>query len=1100
MPAADDFNIDYIDKKVTHQQYLSAALSVAEVSTITVNTAESAGNYNGKWFYLSSASDATKYYVWFWQGGSPVDPAITGRIGIQVTLAAADTTTSIATKITTALNTAPQGTNDFTATSTTNVVTNTNKTVGITSDIADGTVPLGSLATFAVTTQGVGGVSIAEISKVTVNTAESGGNYTGKYFLLNSATDATKYYVWFQLAGAGTDPAVSGRTAIAVNLAAADTTTNIATKITTALNTAPQSADFSATSTTNVVTNTNLAKGSTTDIVDGTMGALVTLAVTTQGKGVTVWSVNALYSYLQDTFDELLQMDDQVPMSAQTPTEYSLINGWFIDETSIQFLKGGAIKTSGWTGNVIDLISYAQTTEFTGPGIGKYFRTPSGGAPTSWGKILYFDTVRKKVWIKPTSGTFATNGATYDVSSTTSGAADGVGAGTITGQVTSLPVAAAGSGYVVPPTVAITGGGGSGATAIAVLSATGTVSSITVTEVGGGYTSAPTVTLTANGAGSGATSTSPVVSANVSGENIWANMFTLGTLETNSAIYVVRNGIKVTAWWPVGQIDILIRVQEFGTSTDSGNLMIGAREYSKLYDHFISSGIVGSRNPVPLATAVDLNNTTGQYSVTLSPANITFAKGDRFTTSTASTKEGTITAFTASPATTIEYYLSGTSLTQFVNTDVIVKVGTTSPTSTLNAAPTNKVADYGTTLPIALTFSTGAGITRDLNNGNGLRTYHCSIDVGTRTVAQLYEWLKFITRRGATSTPQLQTAQATGVAAQAGALVNIDGEQYIRIVGGLTSTATGVFTPVKASPFGTFAGGKFFGAQGVWITNYATADAQNFQLIDSNGVSQTPPNTVSVSVSNLRTSDRVGVFVRTSLSAGSPINKTKYLFNANQASGLNTITVSGAIDAETPQKGVLRCVRNGDPLKTEEQYEYASYSTVTPGVFTLRSIASRTIAGGTGSTTVLTDTGATFQTNRVRAGDTINHTSAPVGSGTVASVQSETQLTLTAPLTNAGTFTTGDTYTVTTNTSQAYVTTDNIYVPIINELSLSGTDPSPATITNTLIKGVGADFGVLVRVRQGSVATKILPFEIESKVTQTGMSQAAIRTTDTIVT
>ena len=49
-------------------------------------------------------------------------------------------------------------------------------------------------------------------------------------------------------------------------------------------------------------------------------------------------TVNELYSALQDLFDELNQMDDGVPMSAQTPTEYTIgiidtgdKDPWFID-------------------------------------------------------------------------------------------------------------------------------------------------------------------------------------------------------------------------------------------------------------------------------------------------------------------------------------------------------------------------------------------------------------------------------------------------------------------------------------------------------------------------------------------------------------------------------------------------------------------------------------------------------------------------------------------------------------------------------------------------------------------------------------------------
>ena len=66
----------------------------------------------------------------------------------------------------------------------------------------------------------------------------------------------------------------------------------------------------------------------------------------------TVYSVNALYSYLMDYFDELELMDDEVPMSAQTPTSYTVINGWYLQEDLVRFLDGGAIQTSGYLDDV----------------------------------------------------------------------------------------------------------------------------------------------------------------------------------------------------------------------------------------------------------------------------------------------------------------------------------------------------------------------------------------------------------------------------------------------------------------------------------------------------------------------------------------------------------------------------------------------------------------------------------------------------------------------------------------------------------------------------------------------------------------------------
>lgn len=71
------------------------------------------------------------------------------------------------------------------------------------------------------------------------------------------------------------------------------------------------------------------------------------------------------------------------------------------------------------------------------------------------------------------------------------------------GGVESITVTAGGSAYVQASTVvAITGGGGSGATAEAVVTG-GVVTGITITNRGSGYTTVPTVAIT--GVGTGAT-------------------------------------------------------------------------------------------------------------------------------------------------------------------------------------------------------------------------------------------------------------------------------------------------------------------------------------------------------------------------------------------------------------------------------------------------------------------------------------------------------------------------------------------------------------------------------------------------------------------
>lgn len=69
--------------------------------------------------------------------------------------------------------------------------------------------------------------------------------------------------------------------------------------------------------------------------------------------------------------------------------------------------------------------------------------------------------------------------------------------------VSGIYVSDGGSGYTSAPTVNITGGGGSGATAMAHVGTTNTVTEIVLTNRGSGYTSAPTISITGGG-GSGA--------------------------------------------------------------------------------------------------------------------------------------------------------------------------------------------------------------------------------------------------------------------------------------------------------------------------------------------------------------------------------------------------------------------------------------------------------------------------------------------------------------------------------------------------------------------------------------------------------------------
>lgn len=450
----------------------------------------------------------------------------------------------------------------------------------------------------------------------------------------------------------------------------------------------------------------------------------------------TVWPTVELYSYLQDTFDELVQMDDPVPMSAQTPNAFTLINGWFIPDESFHYLDDGAVTTDGHDGStyadgvrVLDFEATNYTNaSYTDIGATVYYQ---GDTPDDTGQLLDYDNTLRKWWVRMDDAlaTFANITATVAV--------DNAGAG-------------AGKG---------------------ILSA-----------------------------------------ASVTGESLWTNVYTLGTIESGTQIYIIQDGSKLTSWWSTGHIDVLVKVKEAGTEIDGAEITVFARQYSKSYDHFGIDLTAGGRQAVPLATANDLNNQTSTGTV-LGYNDITF---------------------------------------DFTGT-------------------------YG-----------------NLNNGNGDRWYDTAINAAGRPLAEMYEYLKYVTRR--TATKQL-----------GGDTPTVDGEQYI-------SASPTTYVAVKTAPFGTFAGGNFFGARGIWIHNYDGDDANNFQLIDASGITQSPPNTILVRITSLSPGDRYAVYRM----SGGAINKGEFSASGAHPAGEATIIVTSAIDSTHPTSGYLRIV--------DDRYKYTSYS------------------------------------------------------------------------------------------------------------------------------------------------------------------------------
>lgn len=244
----------------------------------------------------------------------------------------------------------------------------------------------------------------------------------------------------------------------------------------------------------------------------------------TTTAGTTVYSANALYSWLMDEFDELARMDDTIPMSGQTPTSYTMINAWYIQEDLIKYINGGAIQTSGYNDEIRTLI--CGSTGWTNFVVADIGDTVTGSVTGDTGTVLDYDNTNYKLWIKMDAAGDLFDNATEN------------------------------------------------------------------------YT----------GAGTGLATATAV---STTGETIFANFYTLGTLEGTPTLYVFQNSERADPdWWGTGHIDVLIKVSETGVDIDSKKITVFARTLSDLYDHFEITLTTAGQNAVPLGTSDDLNNQT----------------------------------------------------------------------------------------------------------------------------------------------------------------------------------------------------------------------------------------------------------------------------------------------------------------------------------------------------------------------------------------------------------------------------------------------------------------------------------------------------------
>ncbi len=411
------------------------------------------------------------------------------------------------------------------------------------------------------------------------------------------------------------------------------------------------------------------------------------------GNSETVYTTNALYSAVADASDEFVAMGFKNPMLPTTPNAYTMENQYFIPRGSTQYIKEGAI-TADWsltgsvTGDGVLKVAYSGGTNFVTNDIGQQV---TQGGTSHTGTLLDFDRDQDGTtvaWIRPDD----------PATDTFSG----------TGALTSE---------------------GTGATTASV--------------------------------------------AGVSGEHIFAAIQAIGSVPTASEVYLIQNREKVQGWgqsdtfqwWStdtdasLGIISILVHIKDSGTLIAEGDVEVFARRYTALYDNFRLNVSGGGFSALPLASSPDINNTTGyKNSGTLSVVTGTPTVGNAvyvggsFATATA------VGIVTAGDATNFDYYLVG-DLTDLGSTtgvtgydfDTASNDGFSATTGTVvdaTGGPTDSAAGGGGTVTVALGH-TDVDHTGDGNSEPYSITVDCQGDVA---IANVYERLKYITRRGASTT------------------------------------------------------------------------------------------------------------------------------------------------------------------------------------------------------------------------------------------------------------------------------------------------------------------------------------------------------------
>ena len=802
-------------------------------------------------------------------------------------------------------------------------------------------------------------------------------------------------------------------------------------------------------------------------------------AIKWTGGSAAANTVKEVYLAAQDLFDELAQMDDGTIISAQTPTEYTVgiidpgdKDPWFIDRESTEHLVGGAIKTASWKriqdSNVgIVKVLVATNTSIVAGDIGLDITHADGDAGTL--VDIATNGTSADLWIRPDSYGVANN---WD---------------SVSGVITCNAHTASGNQGV-----------STGDMLWANIYALGTLAADTHLYV---YQ---------------------------------------GLAATDTAPEAEITGYKTTwNWWADGFIDVLVLVANQSsnlatrsTFLDEGYITVLARQYGRTYTYYIVDLFAGGRNPIPLEIGTDLNNTTGFRMMSLSSTSGNWAVADELSATTGSAARGRITSIAGTnPSITVGYYSLGNVSLDFNGGETIDDLDNTGA-GTVSGSPINTGPATASGLSIVHT----ARNSDDIDENGTNEYYSIQVVCNSYPLADVYEWMKWVTTDGAaaalsSNTDGIEAEQyigsdyrliynsMVGTVAE-GSKVTQDTSNAVGTVvarhttpkiailrncrgtfnasNTVSANSTNAFvmsggggvatsiTPIKACPFGNFAGGVLFAAPGVVPTGYLTAQANNFQLTDDQGNVVEAPTKVTVAMTNTRIKDRMAIFRL--IATGGDLEKTYYACSGTPASGSTTVTATPALRIDEPGKttgGVVFVVDVSGQV--EHRYRFTSWTT--PSVITLFQTANDTAEAGTNTTTISAAAGFT----NALVGDIISN----ITRTAVTYITSKTDANTVTVLPAVTGQTTGDTFRVGATVVAYEDTTDKIYLPFIHVHETAGTDGSPGTESVSVV--FSAAVPVRVRARHANDSQyNIKPFETDSSIGDGGASIAVIRTPETI--